>query len=193
MLHNFLFSAIFHLFLCAIDQEVIDKLTKQGCQYCKSKLHQANYPRSPSGIPAQFRDHYNERFSLCCAVCRKRTTPPSVRFFGRRWFPAPIFILISMLQCGINERRLAQIKKHFGITVSESTWKRWRRWWREEFMTTKFWQQEKGMIRIEPTEKTNQLIPRALFNAFKKDLFTERIKWLLHFLSPLTGGILRAV
>jgi hypothetical protein len=29
---------------------------------------------------------YGQRFSFCCAVggCRKRTTPPSLRFLGRK-------------------------------------------------------------------------------------------------------------
>lgn len=44
----------------------------------------------------------------------------------------------------VNEHRLAQIKRHFGITVSESTWKRWRRWWRIAFNKTRFWKQARS-------------------------------------------------
>ena len=132
-----------------------------GCSHCGGKLHLANYPRSPAGMPAAFRLHYNQRISFCCSSCRKRTTPPSVRFFGRRWFPAPIFIFICLLQCGINDRRLSQVKRHFGITVRESTWKRWRRWWRESFSETKFWIKEKGLL--STPLKPNQYIPRFEF------------------------------
>ncbi len=190
MSQNFTFKSSFHSLIIKIDLEMAAIVMDKGCEHCGGKLHQANYPRSPAGMPAEFRDHYNQRISFCCSNCRKRSTPPSVRFFGRRWFPAPILILISILQCGINERRLAQIKRHFGITVSESTWKRWRRWWRESFEATKFWQQEKGITPM--ITETNQSIPRALFNVFKGN-FTERILFLLQFLSPLTGGVLRAV
>lgn len=40
---------------------------------------------------------------------------------------------------GINKRRIALIKKHFGIVICESTWRGWRKWWRDEFVITKFW------------------------------------------------------
>lgn len=190
MSQNFLSNASFHLLLNKIDQEITDKAKLQGCLSCGNKLHKANYPRSPAGLPSQFRNFYDERFSLCCNTCRKRITPPSVRFFGRRWFPAPLLMLISALMLGINERRLLQVKQHLGITVSECTWKRWRRWWRESFHKTLFWQQAKGLvpILIEP----NKLFPRALLDLFQGTL-QEKTRLLLHFLSPLTGGVLRAV
>ena len=146
MSQNFLFNASFHLLLANIDQEILNNTLAQGCLYCKGQLHRADYPRSPAGVLSRFREYYDERYSLCCNTCRKRTTPPSVRFFGRRRAPAPILLLISALSLGINERRLNQVKKYFGITVSESTWKRWRRWWRQAFAATKFWKKEKGLV-----------------------------------------------
>jgi hypothetical protein len=190
MSQNFIFKSSFHALIITIDREMAAIVMDNGCDHCGGKLHQAHYPRSPVGMPADFRDHYNQRISFCCSSCRKRTTPASVRFFGRRRSPAPIFMLICILQCGINERRLSQIKRHFGITVSESTWKRWRRWWRESFEETKFWMKEKGLLSTPPS--TNQLIPRALFTLFTGN-FTEKICFLLRFLSPLTGGVFRSV
>jgi hypothetical protein len=142
------------------------------------------------GLPSQFRDQYDERLSFCCKQCRKRTTPPSVRFFGRRWFPAPLFILISVLALGVNERRLSQVKRYFGMVVSESTWKRWRGWWRESFGGTLFWQQAKGLVIT--ARETDRAFPRALLRMFK-GVLEEKIALLLRFLSPLTGGVLRAV
>lgn len=190
MSQKFIFKSSFHALLTEIDQELAAMALKSGCVHCGGKLHQADYPRSPAGMPSAFRDQYCQRISFCCSICRKRTTPPSVRFFGRRWFPAPIFILISILQSGINERRLAQIKQHFGITISESTWKRWRRWWRDIFVTTQFWMKEKGLL--STPLQTNQFIPCALFHGFKGNCM-DRVVLLIRFLSPLTGGVLRAV
>jgi hypothetical protein len=190
MSQNFLFNTSFHLLLNKIDQEITDKDRQQGCFFCGNKLHKANYPRSPVGLPSQLRHHYNERLSLCCDTCRKRTTPRSVRFFGRRWLPAPLFMLISVLMLGINERRLQQVKQHFGITVSESTWKRWRRWWRDSFQKTLFWQQSKGLA--PSAIETNKFPPRALLDILQGSI-EEKICRLLKFLSPLTGGVLRAV
>lgn len=178
------------MLLNSIDQEFAVKAQKKGCLYCGNKLHQANYPRSPVGILPDFRKYYDQRLSFCCDICRKRTTPESVRFFGRRWYPGSLLILISVLMLGINERRLLQVKRHFGIVVSESTWKRWRRWWRESFITTPFWRKEKGLV--STAISANKTFPRALLNIFQAGL-EEKMRYLLRFLSPLTGGILRAV
>jgi hypothetical protein len=191
MSQNFLFNATFHLLLNTIDQELTFETQQKGCLYCGGKLHQADYPRSPLGLPAQFRDTYEERYSLCCSICRRRSTPSSVRFFGRRWFPAPLLVLISALMRGANERRRLQVKQYFGFTVSQSTWKRWHQWWCEAFMTTPFWQQVKGLL--PPIPKILQgPFPRVLLDMFQGK-FEERMCLLLKFLMPLTAGVLRAV
>lgn len=191
MSHKFLFNASFHLLLTAIDEELAIQTKEQGCPHCGNPLHQANYPRSPLGLLRRFREYYNARFSLCCNTCRKRTTPPSVRFFGRRWFPALLFMLISILSLGINARRLEQVKRHLGVTLSESTWKRWRRWWRESFTDTRFWQQTQGIVVTTIIDSTSSF-PRV-FLALFKGLLEEKMCCLLRWLSPLTGGVLRAV
>jgi hypothetical protein len=189
MSHKFLFNASFYTVLMSIDRELAEKERRKGCCHCGGKLHQSHYPRSPLGVPIEFRFHFEERFSFCCFNCRKRSTPSSVRFFGRRWFPGPIFILISALMMGINERRLAQIKRHFGVVVSESTWKRWRYWWRKVFPTTEFWKSQAGLIH-----------PDGIKGVFPRDLLTmylgglaEQMTLLLQFLSPMTAGFLQAV
>jgi len=182
MSHKFLFDANFHLFLNKIDQEFSEEIKQKGCPFCGEKLHQADYPRSPLGMPQLFRDLYERRLSFCCEVCRKRTTPPSVRFFGRRWYPAPLFILISLLTLGINKRRQTQIHRYFGINVSLSTWKRWRQWWEESFMTKPFWQK---MNWIVPPLQRNGPFPRAFLEVFQGK-FEEKMFLILRFISPLT-------
>lgn len=189
MLHKFLSNATFHSLLISIDQELTERIREKNCP-CGGKLHQANYPRSPFGITTLFRSHYEERFSLCCDTCRKRITPPSVRFFGRRRFPAPLLIFVCALTLGINDYRLKQIKRHFGISVSESTWKRWRRWFRQSFEETLFWRHAKAFS-LEAIG-IKKLFPRQLFVLFQGS-FERRLHLLLRFLSPLTSGIYRAV
>jgi hypothetical protein len=189
MLLKFLFNASFHSLLIAIDQEFVEQIKDKDCS-CGGKLHQAHYPRSPFGLPPSLRPLYEMRFSLCCDICRKRITPQSVRFFGRRWYPAPLVILISALMLGINERRLTQVKRHLGIVMSESTWKRWRRWFRQIVEATFFWQQTKGLaLKVIETKK---IFPRALFILFSGTI-EEKLRFILRFLSPLSGGELRAV
>lgn len=190
MSQNFVFNASFFELLIKIDTELAKEVLAKGCPYCGSRLHQSNYPRSPFGLSQPFRSYCNERNSFCCSNCRKRTTPSSVRFFGRRRFVALIFVLMSVLTLGMNERRLRQVKRHLNITVSESTWKRWRSWWRNSFQSTKFWLQEKGIVK--PSLQESVWLPRTLYRLFKGTLI-EKIPKLLRFLSPLTGGDLRAV
>jgi hypothetical protein len=191
MSQNFLFNASFHLLLIKVDQELAEHVQQQGCPYCRGWLHLANYPRSPLGMPPAFRNNYEERFSFCCDTCRKRTTPPSVRFFGRRWYPAPLFIFISALTFGANLRRLASVKQHFNIVVSGATWRRWREWWNKSFLNTSFWQQAKGQLPPMPAILQGPF-PRKLLKVFQGGV-KEKIIWSLQFLSPLTGGFLRAV
>ena len=191
MSQNFLFKSSFHALLIKIDLQLADICSKKCCVYCGGKLHQADYPRSPMGIPAEFRNQYSLRISFCCADCRRRITPPSVRFFGRRWYPAPLFIFISIMTCGINKRRIVLIEKYFGIVVRETTWRRWRKWWRYEFVITKFWQQEKGLL--PPTNEIIQgIFPRVIFNLYRGNV-EQKILLFLPFLSPLTIGILRTI
>ena len=186
----FLHDASFHLFLNKIDQEFVEEAKEQRCP-CGGHLHQADYPRSPMGIPTFLRQWYEKRFSLCCDQCRKRTTPMSVRFFGRRWFPAPWLAFLSILTLGINERRLAQVKRYLGMTISESTWKRWRRWWRESFVITPFWQQTKGLL-VTTSQSMTGPFPRVLFDLFQGK-GEAKLMSLLRLLAPLTAGVLRAV
>lgn len=188
MSHTFPFNSTFHRLLVAIDRELAETTRQERCP-CGGALHLSNYPRSPLGLPVHFRPDYETRFSFCCNDCRKRITPPSVRFFGRRWYPAPLLVLISALMLSINDYRLTQIKRHFGITVTESTWKRWRRWWREAFAETRFWKRARVSI---PEYRNIVPIARHMLNSFQ-GLFDEKMILLLQFLSPITAGLLRAV
>ncbi len=190
MSHNSQLNANLCGLLNKIDQEFICQAQKKGCGYCGGVLHKADYPRSPFGIPQQFRSHFDKRLGLCCNQCRKRTTVPSVRFLGRFRYPAVLMIFVSALRLGLNERRLAQLRKYFGITINESTWKRWRRWWRKTFTATRFWQQAKGSFIL--TSEANRLLPRTLLKSFSGNLI-DKLQALLRLLSPLTAGALRAI
>jgi hypothetical protein len=188
MSHKFLFNSSFHTGLIAFDSELAEQTRLAGCK-CVGTLYQSNYPRSPFGLPFALREYYQERLSFCCGLCRKRITPPSVRFFVRRWFPEPLLILISALKLGATEGRCAQIQRLFGVVISPSTWKRWRRWWCTSFTESHFWLQAKGLI---PIEHLNGPFPRELLSIFT-GCVEERLVLLLKFLAPLTAGIFRAV
>ena len=50
---------------------------------------------------------HRERFSFCCAAdgCRKRETPASLRFLGRKVFLGAMVVLISAMQSGLTTAR----------------------------------------------------------------------------------------
>ena len=189
MSHKFLRDASLHEALFALDLELAHSCRHSGCWFCGHRLHVSNYPRKPRGVPLPFLDHYAERLSFTCADCKRRCTPPSVRFFGRVRFVAGLPILISALLRGPSERRCRQLECCFGVRLSISTWQRWRRWWRERFTAARFWTQARGSF-AQP--ETLGRLPAGLLGAFP-GLLGSRLPATLRFLSPLTGGDLRAV
>lgn len=208
MSHKFLLNSRFHEFLKAIDYDLSKEEEAKGCTHCQGKLHRADYPRSPFGVPITYRKYYEERYSYCCSRCRKRTTSPSVRYFGRRWFPAPLLILISALMYSAINKCRRQLHQLFGISISKRTCKRWKSWWKSSFPVTNFWKSITGIIPINclkgpfpqqlfflyPPERSRDAFPMG--KASLEDmgtLFAQRLVSVLHFLAPLTAGALRAV
>ena len=111
MSHKFLLDTSFHKYLVALDQDLASKAYDSGCPFCGGCLHVNDYPRQPHGVPAEHRHYYQKRFSFCCGKCRRRVTPESVRFFGRRWYVAPFLLLTSILASRPSQKKLHQIKK----------------------------------------------------------------------------------
>ncbi len=97
---SLLADANFHRLLLAIDRDIADRHRTAGGCTCGGVLHAAPYPRKPRGQLAGLTDPlHTTRFSFCCAVdgCRQRSTPPSVRFLGRKVWLAAIVVIISAL------------------------------------------------------------------------------------------------
>ena len=83
-------------FLKTIDAAEAETYRSAGCPRCGGELHSPTYPRKPHGLAPELRDD-SRRFSFCCAACRRRVSPPSSRFFGRRFRVAPLFLVVSVL------------------------------------------------------------------------------------------------
>jgi hypothetical protein len=68
-------------FLLSVDKDLAECARRDGCS-CGGRLHCADYPRAPRCGLDQLSDECRYRFSFCCDRdgCRKRVTPPSVRF-----------------------------------------------------------------------------------------------------------------
>jgi hypothetical protein len=137
-------DAKFYHALARIDAELADTTRRAGCDACRGRLHSARYPRKPRGGPADLSADYDCRASFCCAVegCRKRATPPSVRFLGRRVYLGAVVVLASAMQQGLSAWRARRLKELFG--VSRQTLERWRSWWAETVPASRFWQGLRG-------------------------------------------------
>ena len=184
MYHSPLSDARFLPFLNSVDENLAETARKQDCPCCGGPLHSADYPRKPRGGPDSLPETYQRRFSFCCARegCRKRTTPPSVRFLGRKVYLAAIVILISAMRQGPSPRRVRELSTRVG--ADECTIARWQVFWREHFPQTPFWKSDSA--RLIPTVKIVSL-PYSLVDAF---LCRHRPcrGWtlLLRFLAPIT-------
>ena len=191
MYHELLRDASFWQFLFSIDEDLAKTAGKQRCP-CGGRLHCANYPRKPrgaAGLPAQYR----LRFSFCCDRdgCRKRMTPRSVRFLGRKVYLAAVVILVSAMQQGPSARRVHELSKLFG--ADRRTISRWQAFWRDHFPQTVFWKD--ALARLVPVVQIIAL-PLSLLETFLRkndDNDDLRGGWerLLLFLSPITitGGL----
>lgn len=177
----------FWSFLFSIDHDLAEKSRQQGCS-CGGRLHSANYPRKPRGCPDGLPEEYLHRLSFCCDRdgCRKRVTPPSVRFLGRKVYLGVLVILIAAMRQGPTPRRVRELARLVG--ADRGTIARWQRFWREHLPQTPFWKIRRG--RFMPPVEIGAL-PRSLLDAF---LRTED-PWqgweqLLRFLAPITiaGG-----
>ena len=104
-------DAKFHEQLLVFDRDLAASARAARCWLCGGALHSASYDRKPRGCPGGLGQEYAERFSFCCAVdgCRKRTTPPSLRFLGRKVYLATVVTLISAMLLGTTPARLARL------------------------------------------------------------------------------------
>jgi len=188
MYHDLLRDARFWSFLTDVDGDLAETARQQACP-CGGRLHRANYPRKPRGGPRDLPTAYLSRLSFCCGRdgCRKRVTPPSVRFLGRRVYLGAVIILVAAMRQGSSPRRVRELADLFD--ADRRTINRWRAFWKEYFPLTTFWKVARG--RLVPTV-TVDVLPRALLEAFVHSE-QDRNGWkkLLLFLSPITipGGL----
>ena len=189
MYHELFRHASFWAFLFFVDQRLAEAARKAGCP-CGGRLHCANYPRKPRGGCENLPASYGKRLSFCCDRdgCRKRVTPQSVRFLGRKVYLGAVVVLVAAMRQGPSPRRVRELSELF--EVDRRTIDRWRVFWREHFPQTPFWKVARS--RFVPKLAIANL-PRALLDAFiHRDDSKEDWKRLLEFLSPITitGGLL---
>jgi hypothetical protein len=166
--------------LLTIDHDLATTAQAGGCLHCGGRLHHSDYPRKPRGGPATLGPAYDRRTSFCCAACRTRLTPASVRFLGRKVYLGVVVLLACVLRQGPTPWRVARLREQLG--VSADTLARWHRWWRDVFVRTAFWQALRA--RFAPAIEEDD-VPRSLLERFTGDACLQVIA-ALRVLSPLT-------
>ena len=167
---------LFH-FLEEVDADLTEETRSKGCLLCGGKLHRSDYDRKPRGGP-----QWDVRFSLCCAQagCRRRHTPPSVRFLGRRVYAGLVLVLVSAMMHGLKPERVRGLREALGI--DRRTLARWRQWWLGLFVESSFWREARARFMPPLCHKT---LPLSLCVRFKIQR-RDRLLDLLKFLAPIT-------
>jgi len=160
-----------------VDIDVLEEARSKGCLLCDGPLHRSDYERKPRGGP-----QWDIRFSLCCAKegCRKRHTPPSVRFMGRRVYAGLVVVLVSAMIHGLTPERVNALREALGL--DRRTLERWRQWWLGRFVESAFWREARARFLPPLCFKT---LPLSLCLSFAVER-RDRLLDLLKFLAPIT-------
>ena len=161
MYQELLSDTSFFELLGRIDEELAGEVRSAGCP-CGGVLHSARYPRKPRGGPPGLAAQWGLRASFCCAEdgCRRRSTPPSVRFLGRKVFFGLVVLLVPILREGLTPERFRRLQEQ--LQVSRRTVLRWQRWWRELIPASRLWQ--RALAQLLPADAGR--LPGSLLEAF---------------------------
>lgn len=167
--------------LTRIDAAIVARAAAEACRFCGGPLHRGDYPRKPrGGLMAAAAETFGRRFSLCCGRegCRRRATPPSVRFLGRRVYVGAAVILASVIALAMT----AAGASRRATGISPRTTRRWLRWWRGPFVATRVFIDLSG--RLVPAVARSEL-PTSMLERFDAEP-AARVRRLLAWLAPLT-------
>ena len=137
MHHALPFNATFWAFLFTIDQDLAETTRRHGCP-CGGRLHRGLPPQAPRWHRHTAGDLQDQiQLLLQSGECRKRATPPSVRFLGRKIYLGGFIVLISAMRHGPTPRRVRELASLFG--VDRRTIARWEKFSLEHFPQSHFW------------------------------------------------------
>jgi hypothetical protein len=133
------------------DVAIAERVRAAGCPRCRARLDSAHYWRKPrfGEVCSEPDPDWSLRLSLCCSRegCRRRVTPPSVRFLGRRVYPEAVVLIACVRALAVTQVRSAR------AVVPGRTIKRWLSWWRTAFVASALWQQLRARVVPAPDEE----------------------------------------
>jgi hypothetical protein len=179
------FRREFFAWLEQLEEEITLRVAAGKCAECGGPLHRSDYARKPrGGLFAAEGEGSVVRFSLCCGRegCRKRATPPSLRFLGRR-----VYLGVAVIVASIVAQALATAAEIQRATeVPGRTVRRWLGWWRGPFLSTEVF----VAIRARWVGVAVDQIPESIV-ARLEAAPQEQVRILLELLAPLTTSSVR--
>lgn len=174
----------FFMALLLFDRDLAEEYRVRGCE-CGGSLHRASYWRKPRGCPSGLPNGFCIRESFCCSRegCRRRLTPPSLRFLGRKVYLGAVVMLVSAMVHGVTDRRAKAMRELCG--VSRRSLSRWGKWWRESFVGSDLWTLLRA--RFVPAVDESAL-PSSLLERIEGHEASERTLGALRLLMPMTAG-----
>lgn len=170
--HELVGNAKFLATLTTADEAIAREAQKGRCPLCGGRLDRADFARKPRDDLAESESSWSRRISLCCSRegCRRRLTPPSTRFLGRKVYAAP-YIVIALV-AGATARAIA----------SARTRRRWVEWWQTAFIASAFWGGARGRLLPAVDERG---LPGTLLVRFVGTA-SETLAAMLGWISPVT-------
>jgi hypothetical protein len=168
------------------DEAITLRVAAEGCPECEGPLHRGDYDRKPrGGLFAAAGEEFVRRFSLCCGRegCRKRATPPSLRFLGRRFYLGAVVILASLVAHAIEvtERVGMATKIRAATGVPALTTRRWLAWWRGPFLSTEVF----VAIRARLIGVDAERLPASILDRLPGTR-AEQVRMLVMLLAPIS-------
>src|SRR5580765_3874899 len=141
-----------------VDSDLAGVAKAKGCLHCGGRLDRADYERKPRGGP-----QWDQRYSFCCGKegCRRRHTPESVRFLGRRVYAGLVVVLVSAMVHGLSPERVCRVREV--LEIDRRTLGRWRQWWLDNFVRSPFWKEARSRFMPLLCQKT---LPLSLCLSF---------------------------
>lgn len=188
MVHGYETDAKLFARLAEIDRIWAAEVRERGCADCGGPLDRADFARKPRGDLGEAADEYTRRTSFCCRRegCRRRATPQSVRFLGRKVYVGVLVVIASVFGRRMELVGRGRPRRVEGVPVR--TVRRWLDWWNIGFALSAFWKEAKGLFAtpVDEGELPGSLLERL------GDVGATTLTRLLALIAPITTTTVRA-
>jgi hypothetical protein len=164
-----------------VDQAIAAAVREGGCGRCGGPVHRGDYARKPrGGARAGAGEGQTRRISFCCGAegCRRRATPPSLRFLGRRVYLEAAVLVASAV--GVALTRAREVRRATGVPAM--TVRRWLAWWSGPFVATEVFSE---LCARFVGGLPRHALPVAIVEKIEGSA-TARLELLARWLAPLT-------